>query len=485
MANIVGFQKRVPPSAASRGSLAELVAKQKLLAEQQAGYGQIQPIQSWTQGAAQMTGALMTGLQQRAAASDEAAGRQKLAEIQAGINLDTGATPEQIAQAGLLDQDYARSLQEGAAKARADARQAQAVVDAREDEQRFRAGETEAERLARHAENEAQNAITTRGQDIDVAQGNVTAAETHRGNVATEQHNEATLAQTTARDKSDAEDADLTRGVTVRGQDITAATAAEQAKIEREKMVAPATDTGKAVREYNAGAYGQVGSPEAIARRDAEIKCATTHPAPASTIINTGESADLRKEYYKKMGGTVFPQYQTEAVTAGNLSRGMEVLDQIDPSIQGPIVGRVAQMFPGFSSNASVFESIVKRLAPQQRAEGSGSTSDIEYQGMLESLPQLINNPEANAMIREVVKAQAAISIQRGGIVNQWRSGKLSEDAAFDKLSQLDSQSIMNPKLQTMIEQIKGSKPVMTGDQTKAPAIVRPGDDLLNQYAPQ
>ena len=225
---------------------------------------------------------------------------------------------------------------------------------------------------------------------------------------------------------------------------------------------APASDTGKAVREYNAGLYGPAGSAEAIKRRDDEIAFATTHKGP-DTVLMQGDTT-IRKKLYETMGTKILPQYMQESKIAGDSMRDMEILDQLDPWSEGPIAGNLVTAFPflsAFDSQASAFNAIVKRVAPQQREEGSGSTSDIEYAGLLESMPQLRNNPEANDMIREAIKGRAQIALERGRIINEWQKSPNdpnAENILFDRLAALDAKSIINPRLQAMIDAIKEGK---------------------------
>jgi hypothetical protein len=129
-------------------------------------------------------------------------------------------------------------------------------------------------------------------------------------------------------------------------------------------------------------------------------------------------------------------------------------------------------MFPGFSDNAAAFQSVVLNAAPKQRAEGSGSTSDVEYDGMLKSLPKLINNPEANRLISQMVRAQAQISIERAAAVGEWTRSDRSPEAenlARMKLEELNKRSIMDDKLKAMILAVNGDGEAPAADPA-APA---------------
>lgn len=527
MPTIVNFTKRVPPGKASRGTLAELVTKQKLLADQQAALGKPQEIQSWTQGLAQMTGALTTGLQQGRASADEAAGRARLAELQAGIK-DDQATAEQVAQMSLIDPDTAEKYRQGAAEARAEARRAaeaarlheDAQLEARttlENTQGFTTSERVAEQGYKTGERVAEQGFTTTERV-----GGETAASTLQDNrlradaeqadldrrwkeqqpgspaaqVFSDYQNgkfgelgspEAIKAREDAFMQATGHSGDVIAREQLKSTETLAANEAD-AKVKAAEALAnqAQTTTAKANQDYWNGKYGPPGSPEAIKRRDDEIAYATTHSP--DTIMMQGDTT-IRKKLYETMGTKIIPAYMSEAKAAGDMTRDMEILDTIDPSIQGPLVGRLAQMFPGFSSQAAVFEHIIKRAAPQQRAEGSGSTSDLEYNGMLQSLPQLINNPEANALIRESIKARAAIALERGRVIGEWQrsaNDPEAENKLFDRLAQLDAKSIMNPKLQALIDASKEpanptAPGAANGGAGAAPANTEL-DDALSRY---
>jgi len=137
---------------------------------------------------------------------------------------------------------------------------------------------------------------------------------------------------------------------------------------------------------------------------------------------------------------------------------------------QGPLQGRLAQAFPGFDSAASAFNSIVKRVAPTMRAEGSGSTSDIEYNGMVQSLPQLLNNPNANALILGMMTAKADIAQQRANIISEFQNSNAPDAAATARaaLRDLDNDFQMPTELKMLMD---GVAPVVgAGEELALPA---------------
>jgi hypothetical protein len=169
------------------------------------------------------------------------------------------------------------------------------------------------------------------------------------------------------------------------------------------------------------------------------------------------DSDELRKKLDQKEG-EVWSTYLEQGSVAGQMSRDMEMLGELSKvAPQGPITGRFAQAFPGFDSAGSAFQSIVKRVAPSLRNPGSGSTSDIEYQGFLQSLPSLQNYPEANAVIAGTLQAKAQIDMERATVIQQYQNGEISIGDARKMMRDIDKRSIMTPELQSLIDGVDPS----------------------------
>jgi hypothetical protein len=181
--------------------------------------------------------------------------------------------------------------------------------------------------------------------------------------------------------------------------------------------------------------------------------------AAATNVTTTvgGEStvAADESELRKKLGGKEGESWAAaldQGVTSAGTMQDMQLLDEIiTMAPQGPIQGRLANAFPGMNSAADAFNSVVKRVAPTLRAPGSGSTSDIEYDGMLKSLPQLSSRPEANAAISAMMKAKSAINMERAQIVRDYQNEDISVKKARELMSALDKRSIMTPELQAIL----------------------------------
>lgn len=197
-------------------------------------------------------------------------------------------------------------------------------------------------------------------------------------------------------------------------------------------------------------------SPEAF---DQEMQLRRAGKAETNVTVG-GEPADgaLRKKLDEKTG-ELWSSYQQTGATSAATAQDMQIIDQlIQLAPQGPLTGRLAEMFPGFSAAGDAFQSIVKRVAPTLRAPGSGATSDIEYDGMLRSLPALRNSPEANAMISQILKAKSALNIERSGVVDAYGRGEISAGEARSRISEIDKRSIMSPEMKRALDGLGGSQ---------------------------
>ncbi|UFS64866.1 hypothetical protein LO749_12050 [Paracoccus denitrificans] len=170
-----------------------------------------------------------------------------------------------------------------------------------------------------------------------------------------------------------------------------------------------------------------------------------------NTTVTVGGGSDLRKELSKEEGKQ-WASAMDAGSRAGALSQDLEMMTELSAvAPQGPVVGRFAEAFPGVNSAADAFNSVVKRVAPTLREPGSGSTSDIEYDGMLKSLPALRNKPEANAAIIGMMQAKQQIMVEKAAAVAAFQQGEASEQQTRQRLQELNSQSIMTPQLRALI----------------------------------
>jgi peptidoglycan LD-endopeptidase CwlK len=151
--------------------------------------------------------------------------------------------------------------------------------------------------------------------------------------------------------------------------------------------------------------------------------------------------AGLRTSLYENLGEE-FAAYTTAGSSAAASIADLNILQELaSMAPEGQIPGRIAQAFPGLNDISAVRDSIIKRVAPTLRVEGSGSTSDIEYAGMIQSLGSLTNSREANQAIISVMQAKAQYNIARAAIVRKLTlGGDYNTERALADIDALEKQ---------------------------------------------
>jgi len=178
--------------------------------------------------------------------------------------------------------------------------------------------------------------------------------------------------------------------------------------------------------------------------------------------VNTGdEAAPDNEELFKKLGGaegTIWATYIAQSDKAAATISDINMLGQLlKLSPTGPVTGFFAEKFKGFSTTADAVQGIIARLAPSMRVAGSGSTSDIEVQKMMDSLGSLRSSPEANDLIHAAFKAKLTLDVQRGKIVNQMQNKELTVIEGRKALQELNSKSILSDPLAALLYGPSGS----------------------------
>ena len=172
-------------------------------------------------------------------------------------------------------------------------------------------------------------------------------------------------------------------------------------------------------------------------------------------IIMPG-GAKAEDELLKKLMGATGDQWaamMSQGNAAAQLSVDLEVLARLAPlAPSGPLQGRLAESFPEFNDVSALRQSIIKRIAPTLRVEGSGSTSDIEFNAMLDGFGSLRNSPEANVAIISVFQKKAAFDIARAKIVRQYSTGAITFQQANDQMAQLEQQSLIPKEVASIIQ---------------------------------
>ena len=182
--------------------------------------------------------------------------------------------------------------------------------------------------------------------------------------------------------------------------------------------------------------------------------------------INTGDNTPNVAEQLKKLAnkeGDLWGKFLDSSYSAAETFSDLNSLGSLlELSPTGPISGRFLESFSEFDTNAAAVQGIIARMAPSMRVEGSGSTSDIEVQKMMDSLGSLKNSPEANRLIHAAFKAKLNINLKRGRIVSKAQNGDITVKEARNQLQALNEESILSQPLKTLLQAQSGSTPPTT-----------------------
>lgn len=148
---------------------------------------------------------------------------------------------------------------------------------------------------------------------------------------------------------------------------------------------------------------------------------------PASTKITNSIGA-VEGEYAKANGKAIserFSKIVEEGDAAQQEAGAIARLKELGGSIKNMGAGaalqaRLAEYGIKVGENVSEIEAygaIIDKLTPQQRAPGSGATSDFDAKMFKNSLPGLIRTPQGNALILETMEALNTFKRQRADIV--------------------------------------------------------------------
>ena len=201
-------------------------------------------------------------------------------------------------------------------------------------------------------------------------------------------------------------------------------------------------------------------------------------PEDARAMVKSGssinmpgpESADdvLRKKMMEKQGES-FNKMMDAGSAAANAAADLQTLQelaQLAPT--GPLAGRFAEAFPEFNDVSALRQSIINRIAPTLRVEGSGATSDLEFNAMLNSLGSLKNTPEANMAIIAVMQAKAEMNIQKKSIIREYSRKGITFEQAIDQLEQVESVSTIPQAVQNILNNYSGAAQHMTPEEAEA-----------------
>ena len=228
-----------------------------------------------------------------------------------------------------------------------------------------------------------------------------------------------------------------------------------------------APDLPTSVQEFQ---YAQ--QNPAYAEWDTNRKRAAATNVTTNVAGESGADGKLRGKLSEAEGERWSVIQKTGSIAASRAQDFGVMSELLKIAPQGPITGRLAEMFPGFSSAGDAVNAIVYRLAPTLRVEGSGATSDLEYNGMLASIPSLSKNPLGNQIILETMQAKAQIDMERAAVVTAYQNEEITAADARNRMAELDRKSILSPRAKALVNTSAGVSP--GGELTDVPPGVAP-----------
>jgi hypothetical protein len=156
--------------------------------------------------------------------------------------------------------------------------------------------------------------------------------------------------------------------------------------------------------------------------------------------VESGGETSFEKEFGKKQADR-WDKYITTGEQAQNKLVDIQQMREIGKRVgsQGAwagvkeAIGPLAEAFGIDVKNLSdiqAYQSVIQRLAPQNRVAGSGSTSDIEFKGMIKSMPALMQHPEAREITLNTMEAFAQHEIAIGDIASRLASKEINRGQA-------------------------------------------------------
>lgn len=144
----------------------------------------------------------------------------------------------------------------------------------------------------------------------------------------------------------------------------------------------------------------------------------------------------------------------------------LKQLYMVAPS--GPIRGRLAELFPEANDASAAIMSIRNRLAPNFRATGSGATSDMEFNAYMNSMGNLKNSPEANALVLDMMIIKAEMAQRKLAVLNSFdpttEGGALQIQRELDAIEQ--EMWLSNP-IRQRVEAFIANAPALGSEDTE------------------
>jgi hypothetical protein len=194
-----------------------------------------------------------------------------------------------------------------------------------------------------------------------------------------------------------------------------------------------------AQRSSTTGEYKPIDRPMSV---EDKLRIAQAGASRTSVNVSPGERA------FDKGVGEFQAKAFGEMAAEGGIAKGdIAVIGELEQRLAntpGGILGGLQALGNSLgvpigkgARDAQAANAIIARLVPSQRMAGSGPMSDRDVQLFKDSLPQLINSPEGNAMIISTMRAMAQFKMDQGRIAAAAMNGQLTRQQAQEAVMNL------------------------------------------------
>lgn len=235
----------------------------------------------------------------------------------------------------------------------------------------------------------------------------------------------------------------------------------------REPKLAPGV-----VGEHAAAlASGQI-EPGTTLRQYMQMKEETKAPLVQNIV---GDKATPFEKKAQEAQATVFSGIQESGSKAARSLQSVNKLENILNRVETGGMAAFKQAAGNFGiptkglSDIQAAQSIINKLVPEQRPPGSGTMSDADLALYKESLPRIVNQPNANKLIVQSMRDINNYLIKEGQIASDVLDGKISPSDGRKKLLELG-----NP-----IQDFFDKNPGLAGTVS---SVSQQDRDLINRY---
>jgi hypothetical protein len=342
-------QRPIDPNNPTQGMTIDALRARQLALQKATPEAPAKIASPW-QGAAYMASVFANSQQQKQAAAEEAAGRQKLAQTMAGINYDTGATPEQIAAMAQLDPDTSmKFISDVIQQRRMAAQQAHDEAMTRagweHQDEAQKAGFTHSDAAAA-VQDERENQRAKAAREAAAASQQAAFEHSDQSQQAGFEHSDVAAA---TQDQREAERARVAREAAAAAQEAnrqaensewgrrnTITNAQENTRVEGNRAyenTKPLTDVGRLDADLKAGRINQATYDDAISKMRPETygKIVTGDEASALGLDPTMQwQQNLKTNKWEKPGGNGINIQTVPSEVGARVALGDDFLTNID-----------------------------------------------------------------------------------------------------------------------------------------------------------